>query len=143
MKRPIVVTIGLFAALTFSPLFAQTARMHANIPFDFQVEEVHMPAGEYTICISNVMLQMQEDGGDHRSVFSITSRTPRLATKQKAHLLFNRYGNAYFLSQIWNSGPDDGRALQPSRREKEVASRAGSVEQATVAIKTNGSVASR
>ena len=38
-------------------------------------------------------------------------------------LVFNRYGDQYFLSKIWAPSSDTGRELPKSRLEREVAQR--------------------
>jgi hypothetical protein len=38
-------------------------------------------------------------------------------------LVFNRYGDQYFLSKIWAASSDSGRELPKSRLEREVAQR--------------------
>jgi hypothetical protein len=39
----------------------------------------------------------------------------------KTKLVFNRYGDRYFLSQIWMNGATLGHQLPKSSREKEIA----------------------
>ena len=39
----------------------------------------------------------------------------------ESKLIFNRYGNHYFLSQIWTQGDNSGRELFKSQRESELA----------------------
>jgi hypothetical protein len=43
-----------------------------------------------------------------------------LKPADKTKLVFNQYGNQYFLSQIWVNGETRGRQLPKSSREKEV-----------------------
>ncbi len=47
-------------------------------------------------------------------------------------LVFHRYGNRYFLSEIWESATGSGRQLSPSAAEREMLARAGSYETETV-----------
>lgn len=44
----------------------------------------------------------------------------KLEPANKTKLVFNRYGNQYFLSQIWVKGATLGRQLPKTSREKEV-----------------------
>jgi len=37
-----------------------------------------------------------------------------------ASLIFNRYGNEYFLSQVWAKGGSVGRGLPKTRAEREL-----------------------
>ncbi len=42
-------------------------------------------------------------------------------TQTESKLVFNRYGNRYFLSQVWAAGSIRGRQLLKSSREKEIS----------------------
>jgi hypothetical protein len=50
-------------------------------------------------------------------------------------LVFHRYGDEYFLSQIWQAGVNAGRELPKSRREIEVAANARRGTEAIMARK--------
>ena len=141
MNRPIILAIGLFAASAFPSLYAQTTDLHASIPFDFRVDDTLMPAGDYSIHLSNTLLQVLEIGGGKHSVFAITNRTSQFSPTKDARLQFRRYGNAYFLAEIWDQGSQDGRTLLQSRHEKELAKGAGLVEKASVPLKTGAGIA--
>jgi hypothetical protein len=44
-----------------------------------------------------------------------------LKSASQTKLIFHRYGERYFLNQIWVEGNSIGHELRPNRREKEVA----------------------
>lgn len=52
-------------------------------------------------------------------VVSNSCRSRDFASQTK--LIFHRYGERYFLNQIWVEGNDSGHELLPSPREKEIA----------------------
>jgi hypothetical protein len=39
----------------------------------------------------------------------------------EGRLVFNKYGEAYFLSQVWSPGYSQGRAINKSKTENEIA----------------------
>jgi hypothetical protein len=41
--------------------------------------------------------------------------------QEKSKLVFHRYGNQYFLAQIWTAGNDRGRELPKTEQEREIA----------------------
>ena len=43
------------------------------------------------------------------------------APQAKSKLVFHRYGNRYFLTQVWSAGSSLGRELPKSAKEKEQA----------------------
>ena len=55
-------------------------------------------------------------GGIHMTRPNRTSEV-----QKQSKLVFNRYGDQYFLSQVWMAGSDTGRDLSPSRNERNLA----------------------
>jgi hypothetical protein len=121
MKNFLLFAVALTLLITTAS--AQTVKVKANIPFSFVVNRATMPAGEYLV------ESMDHDGGvlairDSNSkttnlVISNSCESVKAATHTK--LIFHRYGDRYFLSQVWIQGNNRGRELRPSDREKEVA----------------------
>ena len=52
-------------------------------------------------------------------------------TQEETKLVFHRYGDQYFLSQIWTVGANSGRELLMPRLERELAKNA-KIERQTV-----------
>ena len=57
----------------------------------------------------------------YEDAVSTSIATQTLATPTTGKLVFNKYGDEYFLSQIWKAGSNRGNELRKSRREAEVA----------------------
>ena len=55
----------------------------------------------------------------------------------ESKLIFNRYGNKYFLSQIWTAGSKSGRELPKSQRETELAGKQAKREVAVLARRSS------
>ena len=51
----------------------------------------------------------------------ITRPTRASEVQGESRLVFNRYGDQYFLSQVWMAGSDTGRDLFQSRNERNLA----------------------
>ena len=105
-----------------------------NIPFDFVAGNTHLPAGEYTLKISEPMhsLILISRKDTTMSAFINTNPAVSSAPQTKSKLIFNRYGDRYFLAQVWEQGYAQGRQLLKSPREKEAA--------LTANLKTEGQV---
>jgi hypothetical protein len=119
------------AALTFSLLIvvgAATAyaqlpgtAVRATIPFDFSVRGKVLPAGDYEIrritdepgglLISNV-----NDRHEHSMFQTEAVEAPRVLSR--AEIIFQRYGDSYFLSEVFAGGELTGREAIPSRQER-------------------------
>lgn len=101
MKRITSVAFFVLAGLlTAGSMSAQDARVQATIPFNFRVGNTPLPAGTYRIIESGsgvVLLRNQE----HLGLTALSMSVPRYSTtSDPGMLVFNRYGNQYFLRQI-------------------------------------------
>jgi hypothetical protein len=123
MKNQMFALIGLGLLLATASAYAQTGVVKANIPFNFIVEKAELPAGEYrlqTLGISGSAMAINSpDGKVVKAFMPISCSSPQAQKKTK--LVFHRYGDQYFLAQIWTVGYDRGRELPASGRETEVA----------------------
>lgn len=125
MKRQAVSLVSLLSLLLVAgSAIAQTVHVRADIPFNFAVENKTYPAGAYTIGTigdsdTKVLLLQAEDGNTSMTILSNAAENRMPADKTK--LVFSRYGNQYFLSQLWLNGATRGHQLPKSNREKEVA----------------------
>jgi len=127
------------ALLAASCLSAQSPPMVANIPFDFAVKNEHMAAGTYEVTVNRQNSTVLIRGGENGSAtFALTSATLTPNTQTQAKLVFNRYGNRYFLHQVWKAGSDQGRELTPSKAEREYARNIGKPEVATLLVSAEG-----
>lgn len=139
MKKQAFGTLTMLTLLlTMSAISvsAQSERSKTtNIPFDFIVGGKTFPAGEYTVEPNrkdshNVWLVQRRDG--HANVLFATMPVRASETQEKTRLVFNKYGDQYFLSQIWTPGDNSGRELLMPRLERELAKNA--VERQTIVL---------
>jgi hypothetical protein len=115
-------------------------RMIANIPFQFNVGDKTMPAGEYTVTRINpssdrAVLQLRSKDG--RSATMIQMNDVIGKARAGARLVFNCYGNQHSLAQAWTSA--DANGLEASKSKAELATKkelaALNVAMATVAVR--------
>ena len=57
---------------------------------------------------------------DGDQVLRLSSPKERSDRQMNAKLVFHRYGNTYFLSQIWMAGESTGRELPKTRQERAI-----------------------
>ena len=113
---------SLMISLTVSTVVAQAnSRVLIDIPFEFTVGTKTLPAGEYMIepnrrDSDTVWVLKSTRGNDVASLITLPKRANK--TPNKATLVFRRYDEMYFLSQIWTPGENTGRELRMSDREK-------------------------
>jgi len=110
--------------------YAQRPVLSMNIPFVFQVENKTLPAGEYRIepvpTGAGYLHRIQSIDG-HALIIVSTIAVHSNGSKSEPALIFNRYGDSSFLSQIW-TGEGKGRQLFKSEQEKELARTRAKVE---------------
>ena len=130
MKAISVAAIVFAAAMG---LHAQTISLKANIPFEFSVGATVMPAGEYDVQHANGAVILRGRSENRKSVIALSQPAVRKAAEQPATLVFNRYGDQYFLAKIWDPYSPTGRVLGPGKHEKELIARGVAAQTAVVA----------
>ena len=124
MKKQIAVAVALMAAaIAAGQCYAQGTSLKADIPFAFQVANQTMPAGQYWIqrrSDADERAQMIRRTDSSAAAVALTSAVDAKNGESEPELVFHKYGNSYFLSEIW-TGQDQGRRLLVSKREKELA----------------------
>jgi hypothetical protein len=112
-------------ALAFATAVAATAqsrsqKIRADIPFDFVVGDKTLAAGEYVVgsltSTTSEGLAISSSDGNHRAL-RLTNAVISSAPKPSM-LIFHRYGNTYFLAQVWTQGATEGRELVRSKAER-------------------------
>ncbi len=114
--------LSLAVTLAVAAVYANPAgRLKANIPFDFSVGNETLPAGVYTVApmtMSGVLRIRREDGRE--AVLIQTHGVQARREQDQTKLVFRRYGDQYFLAQVWTAGDSNGRELGKSRTEREL-----------------------
>ena len=118
-----LITICLL--FTAASLFGQTenrALMKVNIPFTFTAENTTLPAGDYVISTVTPERQIRIASADgKRSLIVNTLPNYTNALSPNSRLVFDKYGNDYFLAQVWTAHKDIARNPYVSKRAMELA----------------------
>ena len=142
----IVVAASSFAIAGGTAARAQVVdTIVADIPFGFTVRDATLPAGEYSIkridsVDPSVMEISSADGA--KLVFLVGSAQ---ATKQpeQTKLIFDRVGDRYFLSEIFEEGNNSGVELKKSRAERELEKEGAMSQIHTIAVPAHTGVNAR
>jgi len=117
--------LSLLLILTVGTLSAQSEQIGViNIPFNFIIGQKILPAGEYTIRPSRIdskTVWLVQGNDTQAGAFFLTIPVLARETQEKTRLVFHKYGDQYFLSQIWMLGDNSGRELSMPRLERELA----------------------
>lgn len=114
----VCLSAALFLAASIS--FAQTkpGDLVADVSFSFVVAGHSLPPGHYVI--NNLNDTVSIHGTENSGLFVPTHSEERPADENSSKLVFHRYGETYFLSEVWVGGNSVGKALFPSRAERKL-----------------------
>ena len=98
---------------------AQSRTTRASISFDFAAANNTMKAGEYTIQQVNPQTILLKSA-DRKSQVYVMTQSVKSLSRRPQRLVFRRYGNSYFLSEIWTT-EFSGMRLAASKEEKSIA----------------------
>lgn len=139
MKKQIY-SLFTIAGLMFTVLVtsapAQAAHsIIAAIPFDFIVMDKVLPAGKYCFEPNSGLgvLKIQSANGQ-LTVFVLAQMATLRANQAGLKLIFNRFGEQYFLSQVMGFDEEFVHQLSKSRRETVLANNASPLKRNTVSI---------
>jgi hypothetical protein len=116
-----LLTAGLFFLGGVISTHAQTGGVRVKVPFEFEIANKHLPAGEYVV------------SSDHEQVWLRVYRGNTVAVVQSNHavhdggktgkVVFNCYEKLCFLSKLWLPDADGAREILASNSEKQAARR--------------------
>jgi hypothetical protein len=114
-----LLSVGI-ALAAVAAVHAQDKTVTANVPFSFYMGRSAMPQGAYKVeeLSHGAMVRM----GSTDAINAVITRA--IAGKKQiepARLVFHRYGESYFLAEIWTGDTSIGQGLTVSPREKELA----------------------
>ena len=118
-----LITITLL--LTAATLFAQIENrplMKVNVPFSFTVDNQTLPAGVYFVkaVTPEHSISLTSDDSKHATIINDLPNYAS-APSLNSRLVFHRYGNEYFLMQVWTKGESVARNPYVSKRAVEIA----------------------
>jgi hypothetical protein len=120
MKR--INAVALFAIATLATIgsaAAQDRAVQAAVPFSFAVAGKTLPSGTYTITSESAGLIMIQDRATHAAV-QVVTMPDHHESRNGGKLVFNRYGNQYFLSEILSPDAAVNVSIPASKQEKQV-----------------------
>ena len=132
--RTLITIVLLFAATTAA--FAQIESrplMKVTIPFSFSADNQTLPAGQYFVKTVTPERQIALVSADGKHA-TIINDLPNYANSrsESSRLVFHRYGDEYFLTQVWCKGDNVERSPLISKRQAEVAKNGGLVDTTVV-----------
>jgi hypothetical protein len=132
MKRKVIKRLTMLSLVSMFTLCAAVASanaqlispIRAKIPFDFSVGDKKLAAGEYIFSRSSgfahVKTILVSSADSSTRMFQSTWAAQVLTPRNESTLVFHKYGDQYFLEQIWTGGEQEGTQLPESRGERTI-----------------------
>jgi hypothetical protein len=125
---PLFIALVLALTIGASKAKAQiTDDLEVNIPFQFHAGDTKLPAGEYRIHVledSDLrLMEISSANGSASALFQVQNRDLN-STPANSELIFNKYGDRYFLTELFEEGSASGSQVVKSRYEKAVSQQA-------------------
>jgi len=122
--------VALVLALTIGASKAKAqiiGDLEVNVPFQFHVGNTKLPAGKYVIHMLDdsdlKVMEISSADGSTSALFEVQQAEAN-STPAKSELIFNKYGNRYFLTELFEEGSSSGSEVLKSRYEKRVSQQA-------------------
>jgi hypothetical protein len=128
---PVLVLGLLVAGITYAQ--GNFALVKGEIPFGFIVADKTLPAGNYTLIKVSPELTKIRDSQSHNVLAILTCAVVK-GEPVKPMLVFRRYGDQYYLAQIWN-GTKGGAEIPKCRKELQLAQNQATPELVYIAAK--------
>jgi hypothetical protein len=124
MKKHMLLALAfIFFFITATAVVsrAQTVGLRVNIPFDFNVSERVLPAGDYLILApKGQMLKLLGPNGT--GALALTNPVSGTRPTGAGVVVFNCYGERCFLSRFWTARTGFGQEVLKSGFEKKLSS---------------------
>ena len=121
----ICAMVLLITALLLVPAGAQSFNsIKGSIPFSFTVGKTTFPAGKYVVQnpFRNGSRGIRIINEENKECLIRLATPVQISTpKEETTLIFHRYGDQYFFSEIWIAGDVTGMKIPQSKAERELA----------------------
>jgi hypothetical protein len=138
MKRFRVISLLILAGFCTAGIAgAQEHQVRANVPFDFAIAGKHLPSGDYQFLTQTNGTILIRNGHQQMFVLANADR-PGRTTDKPGYLVFNKYGDSYFLREIHCSNIALNEDFPISKQEKQLHEHLAWLGPDTVLLALNG-----
>jgi hypothetical protein len=111
LKTKSLLLISLLALLAAPSIYAQANQtLRVDIPFGFNAAGKYYPAGHYEISPvskdEQALNVVSPDGKNTGQVPVLTRTAGAIRTTPEAHVVFDKFGERYVLSEVWYPAGD-------------------------------------
>ena len=114
-----LATVFVLLLLGALPALGQTGTaLEAEVPFAFEMSGVVLPAGSYQLLLRMPLLVRNIELPEYGVIVGTRPWSPGASEAPAIQLVFNKYGERYFLSQVWSW--NEHYVLPKSKQEREL-----------------------
>jgi len=127
---PALTLIAVFAVSAIAANAQTSGRVYAQIPFDFIVGDKTLSAGRYLVSsrMQDRAALLVQNMKAKEFAIRLTNQVQDRRNRSNTRLVFHRYGQTYFLAEVWQGGESSGWSLRSSKAEQKLQR-----EQSTIA----------
>ncbi len=132
----LVALVAMLTATLNAQMAIQQPLFRVDIPFAFMVGSTHLPAGHYYVYHPGdpyLIVMVRDDGRARAMVYVHPADTNSDDSTTK--LVFNKYGDQHFLSQVWNQSDQQMHHCFKGQMERERLAQMAKPEVVVVAAK--------
>ena len=132
----LVALVVLLPAMLHAQMAIRQPLFQIDIPFAFVAEGVHLPAGHYSVYHPGdpYLIVIEKDDGRARAM-AYVHPSATSSSESSTKLVFNKYGDQYFLSQVWTEPDQEVHQCFRCRAEQTLMAQAGTPHLVVVAAK--------
>jgi len=114
----LIVALALVTAVVSAN--GQSQAVKADVPFEFAVGDKTLPSGEYAIrpATAGGAAMMIRSENTKNAALRLTNAIEDKRSVGQVKLVFHRYGERYFLAEVWTG--ESGRELLKSTQERAI-----------------------
>jgi hypothetical protein len=136
---PLVFALALYPSKAHAQIVGD---LEVNIPFQFHAGNTKLPPGKYFIhTLDDADQTVMEISSADESTSALFEVQPAQANSApvKSELVFNKYGNRYFLAELFQEGNPNGSKAVESRYEKRISQdQSDTTAQEHVSVRSRG-----
>jgi len=127
----LAVAVGFLSTMLCAQMVIKTPLFRADVPFAFMAAGVHLPTGSYIVShVDPSLILIETRDGKARALVYVAIENSKSSTPTK--LVFNKYGDQYFLAQVWTEQDQEVHHCTKCRAEKILAAQARHAEETVV-----------
>ena len=116
-----MVAAAIVLLLSAGSAYAQSRLGTFKVPFSFVAGETVLAAGEYHVTEDGVPGMLQLWGRDRHTILVFAGNIQTVHASTQTKIVFHRFHNRYFLTQLWVEGQNRGREVPIGRQKRELA----------------------